>query len=94
MTKELSVFGRFYFGNPPKAEKEEKVLRYIIHRINQDAVLYEVLEEPYVQRNCSQLEIDEVRGNPELVYACRVHLKEVFGSGELNPGRTGKAGRP
>jgi hypothetical protein len=93
VTKEPSVFGRFFFGNPTKAEREEKVLRYIIHRINQDATLHEVLEEPYVRRNCSQLEIDDVRGNPELVHACRVHLEEVFGSGELDSGRMGKAGR-
>ena len=73
MTKEQSVFGWVFFGNPTKAEREEKVLRYIIHRINRDATtLHEVLEEPYVRRNCSQLEIDEVRGSPELVHACRV----------------------
>jgi hypothetical protein len=93
VTKEQSVFGKFFFGNPTKADREEKVLRYIIHRINQDATLLEVLEEPYVQRNCSQLEIDEVRSNPELVHACRVHLEEVFGTGELDSGRLGKAGR-
>jgi hypothetical protein len=93
VTKEQSVFGQFFFGNPTKAEREEKVLRYIIHRINQDATLHEVLEESYVQRNCSQLEIEEVRSNPELVHACRVHLEEVFGSGELDSGRLSKAGR-
>jgi hypothetical protein len=48
MTKEHSLLGQFFFGgNPSRAEREEKVLRYIIHRIDEDATLHEVLEEPY-----------------------------------------------
>ncbi len=49
MTKEPSVLGQFIFGgNPSRAYREEKVLRYINHRIDGDAALPEVLEEPYV----------------------------------------------
>ena len=85
MTKEHSLFGQLFFGNPTRAQREEKVLRYIIHRINEDADLQDVLREPYVQHNCSQAEIDEIESNPELVHACREHLEQVFGSGELDP---------
>jgi hypothetical protein len=98
MTKEHSLLGQFFFaGNPSRAEREEKVLRYIIHRIDEDVAFLKVLDEPYVRRHCSQEEIDEIRGNPELVQACREHLEETFRSGELdpmrrrNPGRTGGA---
>ena len=42
---------------------------------------------PYVRRNCSQGEIDEIIMNPELVHHCREHLEHVFGSGELDPKR-------
>jgi len=87
MTKEQSVMRQFFFGNPTRAEREEKVLRYIIHRIDEDADFNEVLREPYVQRNCSQDEIDEIESNPELVRACRQHLLQVFRSGELDPRR-------
>jgi hypothetical protein len=88
VTKEHSVFGQFFFGsNPSRAEREEKVLRYIIHRINEDANLHEVLREPYVQRNCSQAEIDEIESNPELIHAAREHLEQAFRSGELDPKR-------
>jgi len=86
MTKEKSVFGQFFFGNLSKAEREEKVLRYVIHRINEDADLHEVLLEPYVKRNCSQDEVDEIINNPELVHAAREHMEQAFGSGELAPG--------
>ena len=86
MTKEPSVFSQFFFGgNPTRAWREEKILCYIIHRIDEDAELHEVLREPYVRRNCSQIEIDEIRTNPELVHACREHLEQVFRSGELDP---------
>jgi hypothetical protein len=86
VTKEHSIFGQFFFDrSPTRAEREEKVLQYIIHRINEDADLHEVLLEPYVQRNCSQVEIDEIINNPELVQAAREHMEEAFGSGGLAP---------
>jgi hypothetical protein len=88
MTKEHSLLGQFFFGgNPSRAEREEKVLRYIIHRIDEDGELHEVLEEPYVRRNCSQDEIDEIRSNPDLVHACREHTEKFFHSGKLDPKR-------
>jgi hypothetical protein len=94
MTKEHSLLGQFFFGgNPSRADREEKVLRYIIHRMDQDGAFHDVLEEPYVRRNCSQEEIDEIRSNPELVQACREHLEETFRSGELDPMRHLTPGR-
>ena len=84
MSNEHSLLRRFLFGSDPsRAWREEKVLRYIIHRIDEDAELH----EPYVQRNCSQIEIDEIRSNPELVHARREHLEQTFRSGELDPRR-------
>ncbi len=81
---ERLVFGR---QHGPRAQREEKVLQYILHRMDADADLRDVLQEPYVRRNCSQVEIDEIIMNPELVYHCREHLEHVFGSGELDPKR-------
>jgi len=80
---------RMVFGTEHgfRAEREEKVLRYITHRVDADAALSEVLQEPYVRRNCSQDEIDEILRNPELVHHCREHLAHIFGSGELDPKR-------
>lgn len=87
MTKEHSVFGQFFFANPSRAEREEKVLRYVIHRMDEDADLHEVLRKPYVRRNCSQAEIDEIRANPELIHAVREHMEQTFRSGKLDPRR-------
>jgi hypothetical protein len=85
MTKEQSYFGQFLVGEPSRAEREEKILQYIIHRTNEDVSLQDVLWEPYVQRNCSQVEIDEIINNPELVHAAREQMEQAFESGELAP---------
>jgi hypothetical protein len=81
---ERLMFGR---QHGPRAEREEKVLQYIIHRLDEDASLHDVLQEPYVRRNLSQGEIDEVVMTPELVHHCREHLEHVFASGGLDPKR-------
>ena len=81
---ERLVFGR---QHGPRAEREERVLQYILHRMDADADLRDVLQESYVRRNCSPGEIDEIIMNPELVHHCREHLEHVFASGELDPKR-------
>jgi hypothetical protein len=85
MAKARSLWGQLFQSNPTHVEHEEKVLQYIIHRIGQDADLHEVLREPYVCRNCSQAEIDEIVSSADLVHAAREHLEQTFRSGELDP---------
>ena len=85
MTKERSLFGRFFGGNPSRADREEQVLRYIIHRTDEDGDLHEVLEEPYVRHHSLHDEIGGIWSNPELVHARRERPEYAFGSGELDP---------
>jgi hypothetical protein len=87
---EQLMFGR---EHGPRAEREEKVLRYIVHRLDEEARLHDVLQETYVRRNCTQEMVDEIIRNPELVHACREHLERVFGSGELDPRNRTSASR-
>ena len=60
---------KLFLGSHVRAEREEKVLRYIIHRVNESAPLHDVVQEDYVRRNCTQAEIDELVNAPELVHA-------------------------
>lgn len=76
---------RMLFGSSNRAERDEKVLRYIIHRMNEETPLHDVVSEDYVRRNCTQDEIHEILNDPELVHACREHLWQTFRSGELDP---------
>ena len=89
MPEQRSYWERMVFGTGHgfRAEREEKVLRYINHRIDADVALRDVLQEPYVRRNCSQGEIEEIIRKPDLVHYCRERLAHVFGSGELDPKR-------
>jgi hypothetical protein len=87
VTKERSLWGQFFLSSSDRAELEEKVLRDVIHRIDEDPDLHEVLREPYVRCNCSQAEIDEICANPELVHVAREHMEQAFRSGELDPRR-------
>jgi len=89
MPEQQPFWERLMFGREhgPRAEREEKVLQYIIHRVDADANLHDVLQESYVRRNCSQEEIDEIIMNPELVHHCREHLEHVFASEALDPKR-------
>jgi hypothetical protein len=72
-------------GEGPVAERKEKVLRYVIHRLKGEASLREVLQEEYVRRNCTELEIEQILLDPELVHAARGYMEESFRSGELDP---------
>jgi hypothetical protein len=85
--EERPFWERLVFGGEhgPRTEREEKVLRYVVHRFDEDAPLRDVLEEPNVRRNCTPEEIDEIIRNPELVHACRERLERAFASGELDP---------
>jgi hypothetical protein len=93
MAKARSLWGDLFLSSPAQVEHEEKVLHYIIHRIDQGAGLREALREPYVRRNCSQAEIDEIASSAELVHACRKHLEQTFRSGELDPDQRRQTGR-
>lgn len=73
------------FGGSYHNDREEKVLQYVIHRVRDGAKLEEVVEEEYVRRNLSQVEIDEVTGDPELVHEARERLELAFESDELGP---------
>ncbi len=93
MARARSLWGQLFLSSPAQVEHEEKVLHYIIHRIDQDANLHEVLQEPYVRRNCSDVEIEEIMSSADLVHACRKHLERTFRSGELDPRQRSQAGR-
>jgi hypothetical protein len=93
MAKARSLWGQLLLSSPARVDREEKGLNYIIHRIDEDADLREVLQEPYVRRNCTQAEIEEIVSSAELVHACRRDLEQTFRSGELDPGRRSGVGR-
>src|SRR5215212_6763 len=73
------------FGTNNRSGRQDKVLEYVIHRIEDGANLREVLQEEYARRNATAEEIQSIRENPRLIQAAGEQMREDFSSGKLNP---------
>ena len=73
------------FGTNNRSGRQDKVLEYVIHRIEDGANLREVLQEEYVRRNATAEEIQSILENPRLIQAAGEQMREDFSSGKLNP---------
>jgi hypothetical protein len=80
--QQRSLWQRLFGGGRSSSltQRQEKVLQYIIARINEGAPLPEVLKEQYVRRNASQADIEQIISHPELIGAAREQLGESFES--------------
>jgi hypothetical protein len=87
MTERRSFWQRIFGGRGSSSlsQRQEKVLHYIIGRIDEGAPLQEVLKEEYVRRNSSEAEVEQILRSPELIGAAREQLGESFRSDEFKP---------
>ena len=87
MSERRSLWQRLFGGggSTSLSQRQEKVLQYIVGRMNEGAPLPEVLEEEYVRRNCSRSEIEQIVSSPELIRAAREQLGESFRSDDFKP---------
>lgn len=85
MPEEKKSFWARLFSASQSSAREEKVLEYIVHRLNEGASLHDVAEEDYVRRNLSGSQIDDILTNPKIVEAARERMQQAFTSGELDP---------
>lgn len=67
--------------------REERVVEYILHRLGEGAGLREIVQEEYVRRNASPVEVGEICSKPELVQAARERMERDFSSEDLDPHR-------
>jgi len=84
---EKKSFWARLFGGSGGSPREQRVLEYIVHRLNEGANLQDVVQEEYVRRNASQAQRDDIISNPKIVEAARERMQEAFRSGELDPNR-------
>ncbi len=75
------IFGRTKVS--PLTQRQERVLRYVIGRIDEGVPLQEALQEGYVRRNVSRMEINQIAGSPDLVEAARKQMEASLGSDDL-----------
>ncbi len=84
--KKQSFWERLF--KPPhhyKADRERRVLEYMIHRLGDGAHLRDVMQEEYIRRYLSPEEVEDILQNPKLVEGARKKMEEYFSSGELDP---------
>lgn len=86
MSERRSLWQRLFGGGSSSlSQRQQKVLQYIIGRIDEGAPLPEVLKEEYVRRNASQSDLEQIISNSELIGAAREQLGESFRSDEFKP---------
>jgi hypothetical protein len=83
MSEENRSLWDVLFGSFHNDEQKQKVREYIIHRIGAGAHFRDVIQEEYVQRNASQVEIDEILDDPTLIEAAHRQMMEDFSSGKV-----------
>ena len=69
-----------------RSAREGKPVEYVVHCVGDGSCLEEVVDYPYVHRNFSQHEIEQVLADPQLLDAARERLEAQFESGELDLG--------
>ena len=85
MSEQKRSFWDRLFGTNNRSGRQDKVLEYVIHRIENGANLREVLQEEYVRRNATTEEIQSILENPRLIQAAGEQMREDFSSGKLDP---------
>ena len=85
MAEKRRSFWDRLFGTNNRSGRQDKVLEYVIHHIEDGANLREVLQEEYVRRNATTEEVQRILENPRLIEAAGEQLREDFSSGKLDP---------
>ncbi len=85
-SKQRSFWDRL-FSIEYHSAREERVVEYIAHRLADGVSLQEIVEEAYVRRNASPVEVEEICSKPGLVQAAREHMEQDLHSEELDPYR-------
>lgn len=67
------------FGNSRHSIRREKVLAYIVSRLDAGAHLDDVIQEEYVRRQATPHEVDQILADPEIVAAARKRMHRELG---------------
>jgi hypothetical protein len=84
---ERKSFWARLFGSSARSGREERVLDYLVQRMDEGVRLEDAVEEDYVRRNLTASQVEDIKSNPRLLEAARERMQEAFRSGELDPGK-------
>lgn len=83
------VWMRLFGDSSRRSVRMEKVIGYVVHRLDDGMRLDEALQEEYVRRQTSSDEVEQILDDQRIVEAARRRMHREIGSEEMSPG-----GRP
>lgn len=69
------VFARLFGGGSSRWARRDKVLEYIVHRVDSGASLRDVVQEEYVRRTTTGDEVDRILSDPRIVQTARERMR-------------------
>jgi hypothetical protein len=75
------LFGRTQTSS--LSQRQQSVLQYLIGRMDENVPLQQALQEEYVRRTCTRVEVEQILSSPEFIGAARERLGESFRSDEF-----------
>lgn len=84
MSEKRGFWARLFKGSGG-SKRKDKVLEYLVHRMDDGVDLREALEEEYVIRNLSRGEREEIASNPRIVEAAREGMRRDLGADGPSP---------
>ena len=80
-----SLWRRIFGGPDYAAARREKVIAYIVRRLDDGVPLEEVVEEEYVRRMATRAEVERILASPELIESVRERMHREIKSGRTGP---------
>ena len=80
------------FGGPRRSAREEKVLGYVLHRLEGGAPLQKVVEDEYVRRMATEDEVRRMLADPRVVEGARGRMRDDLNPGSVSSGRSPRVG--
>lgn len=98
--KEVPMYGEWktfwarLFGGSHGWSRRDKVLEYVVHRIDDGANVREAVQEEYVRRMATQIEIERILADPRIIEGARERMRRELSFEDLPSRRAPRANRP
>ena len=94
MHEKWKAFWARLFGGSHGWSRKDKVLEYVVHRIDDGASVREVVQEEYVRRTATQSEIERILADPRIIEGARERMRRELRFEDLTSRKTSRANRP
>ena len=93
MHEKWKAFWARLFGGSHGWSRRDKVLEYVVHRIDDGAHVREVVQEEYVRRMATQSEIERILADPRIIEGARERMRRELRFEDLTSRKTSRANR-